>query len=70
MDRSGRYVACLVLGVALAAAMSRRGATPVATLATELASLNALQRWTSVEAKDCPAPYRHDSGSNVAKSLG
>jgi hypothetical protein len=70
MDRSGRYVACLVLGVAFAAAMSRPGAAPVATLAIELASMDAVQRWTGVDANGCPAPHRRDTKSNVAKNIG
>jgi hypothetical protein len=70
MDRSGRYVACLVFGVAFAVAMSRPGAAPVATLAIELASMDALQRWTGVAANGCPAPHRRNVGSNVAKSIG
>jgi hypothetical protein len=70
MERSGRYVACLVLGVAFAAAMSRPGVAPVATLVTKLASMDGLQRWVGVEANGCPAPHRRDTGSNVAKSTG
>jgi hypothetical protein len=70
MDRSGRYVACLVFGVAFAAAMSRPGVAPVATLVTELASMDRLQRWTGVGENGCTAPHRRDTGSNVAKSTG
>jgi hypothetical protein len=70
MDRSGRYVACLVFGVAFAAVMSRPGAAPVATVAIELASMDAVQRWTGVDANGCPAPHRRDTKSNVAKNIG
>jgi hypothetical protein len=70
MDRSGRYVACLVFGVAFAAVMSRPGAAPVATLAIELASVDALQRWKGAEPNVCPAPHHRNKESNVAKSIG
>ncbi|HEY1140615.1 MAG TPA: hypothetical protein VGE88_10470 [Lysobacter sp.] len=56
-----------MFGVAFAAAMSRPGAAPVATLAIELASM---QRWTGVDANGCPAPHRRDTKSNVAKNIG
>ena len=38
MDRSVRYVGCLVFGVVFAMAMSRLAPTPVATLADGFAS--------------------------------
>ena len=70
MERSTRYVACLVLGVAFAAAMSRAGAAPVATGITGLASMDALQLWAGVAANRCPAPHHRDAGSNMAKRIG
>ena len=70
MERSTRYVACLLLGVAFAAAMSRSGATSDATWGAGLASMDALQRWTGVVANRCPAPHHRDAGSNMAKRIG
>jgi len=78
MDRSARYVACLVLGVACAAAMSRPGPTPVATLAggfaSQLAAADPLWRRAGLEANGCPAPHRRgagsDAGSDAAKDVG
>lgn len=70
MDRSGRYVACLVLGVAFAAAMAPPGATPIATLAAGLASMDAARRCTGVDANGGHAPRRRHPGSDVVKSIG
>jgi hypothetical protein len=70
MDRSGRYVACLVFGVAFAAAISRPGATPVATLAAGLASMDAMQRCIGVDASGGRVPHHRRAGSRVAKSIG
>lgn len=74
MDRSARYVACLVLGVAFAAATSRPAPTPVATLAdgfaSQLAAADPLRQWAGLEANDCPAPRRRGAGSDAAKDVG
>jgi hypothetical protein len=74
MDRSVRYVACLVLGVVFAAAMSRPAPAPVATLAggfaSQLAAADPLWRRAGLEANACPAPHRRGAGSDAAKDVG
>ena len=74
MDRSVRYVACLVFGVAFAVAMSRPAPTPVATLAdgfaSRFAAVEPLRRGTGFEADGCPAPHRRDAGDRAAKDVG
>jgi hypothetical protein len=74
MNRSARYVACLVLGVACAAAMSRPAPAPVAALAggfaSRLAAADPLWRRAGLEANGCPAPHRRSAGSDAAKDVG
>ena len=74
MDRSARYVACLVLGLAFAMAMGRPAPTPVATLAggfaSRFAAADPLRRLAGFEADGCPAPHRRDAGSDAAKDVG
>ena len=74
MDRSVRYVGCLVFGVVFAMAMSRLAPTPVATLADGFASrfavLEPLRRRAGFEADGCPAPHRREAGNDAAKDVG
>ena len=74
MERSGRYVACLVLGMAFAMAMSRPAPTPVMAwaggFASRFAAVDTLRHRAGFEADGCPALHSRDAGSDAAEDVG